>query len=58
MSNRTTAHREADSRYAVKLSQKVVKFNTTKAEDIERLRKLKQIPDFNNWVKNKIDELE
>ena len=57
MSNRTPAHRVADTRYGEKLSQKVIKFNTTKAEDLERLRKLSQIPDFSNWVKSKIDEL-
>jgi hypothetical protein len=57
MTNRTTAHRVADTRYGAKLSQKMIKFNTTKAEDLERLRKLQQIPDFSNWVKSKIDEL-
>ena len=57
MSNRTPAHREADSRYSQKRDVKRVSFNTQKAEDIERLRKLEQIPDFTNWVKSKIDEL-
>lgn len=57
MAIRTEAHRVADTRYSVKLSQKVIKFNTEKADDIERLRKLQQIPDFSNWVKSKIDEL-
>jgi len=46
-----------DGRYNVKRDVKRVSFNTTKAEDIERLRKLQQIPDFSNWVKSKIDEL-
>lgn len=57
MTNRTNAHRSADERYEQKIDRKVIKFNTTKAEDIERLRKLQQIPDFSNWVKSKIDEL-
>jgi hypothetical protein len=57
MSNRSQAHRVADTRYGAKLSQKVIKFNTEKVEDIERLRKIQQIPDFANWVKSKIDEL-
>jgi len=57
MTTRTTAHRVADTRYGAKLSQKVIKFNTQKAEDLERLRKLQNIPDFANWVKSKIDEL-
>lgn len=55
---RTQAHREADSRYTVKRDVKRVSFNTKNAQDIERLRKLEQIPDFSNWVKSKIDELE
>lgn len=57
MSNRTQAHRVADTRYTEKRDVKRVSFNTTKSEDIERLRKLQQIPDFSNWVKSKIDEL-
>ena len=57
MSNRTPAHRVADSRYSQKRHIKPVTFNTTKAEDIERLHKLEKIPDFTNWVKSKIDEL-
>jgi len=57
MTTRTQAHRVADTRYGAKLSQKVIKFNTEKAEDLERLRKIQQIPDFANWVKSKIDEL-
>ena len=57
MTNRTPAHREADSRYKTKRHIKPVTFNTKKADDIERLRKLEQIPDFTNWVKSKIDEL-
>lgn len=55
--NRTKAHRTADVRYSTKLSQKLIKFNKEKPEDIERLRKLEQIPDFSNWVKARIDEL-
>jgi hypothetical protein len=57
MTNRTESHRIADVRYTEKRDVKRVSFNTTKAEDIERLRKLEQIPDFSNWVKSKIDEL-
>ena len=57
MSNRTQAHRSADERYNNKRDVKRVSFNTTKAEDIERLRKLEQIPDFTNWVKQQIDKL-
>ena len=57
MTNRTPAHRSADERYNNKRDVKRVSFNTEKAEDIERLRKLEQIPDFTNWVKSKIDEL-
>lgn len=58
MTVRTTAHRVADTRYSDKRDIKRVSFNTTKAEDLERLSKIKQIPDFSNWVKSKIDELE
>ena len=57
MSNRTEAHCSADERYTTKRDIKRVSFNTQKAEDVERLRKLQQIPDFSNWVKSKIDEL-
>lgn len=57
MTNRTQAHREGDSRYNQKRDVKRVSFNTTKAEDIERLRKLEKIPDFTNWVKQQIDKL-
>jgi hypothetical protein len=56
-SNRTQAHRVADTRYGAKLSQKVIKFNTEKTDDLERIRKIQNIPDFANWVKSKIDEL-
>ena len=55
---RTTAHREADSRYSQKRDVKRVSFNKENTQDVERLRKLQQIPDFSNWVKSKIDELE
>ena len=55
---RTQAHREADSRYTEKRDVKRVSFNKENAQDIERLRKLKEIPDFSNWVKLKIDELQ
>ncbi len=58
MSNRTQTHRVADTRYSEKRDVKRVSFNTTKAQDVERLRKLQQIPDFSNWVKSKIDELQ
>ena len=58
MTTRTPAHREADSRYDEKRIIKRVSFNTTNAQDVERLRKLQQIPDFSNWVKSKIDELQ
>ena len=58
MTTRTPAHREADSRYDEKRIIKRVSFNTTNAQDVERLRKLQQIPDFSNWAKSKIDELE
>ena len=54
---RTKANREADSRYTEKRVLKPVSFNKENADDIERLRKLQQIPDFSNWVKAKIDEL-
>lgn len=57
MNNRTKAHREADSRYSQKRDVKRVSFNKENTQDVERLRKLKQIPDFSNWVKQKIDEL-
>ncbi len=57
MAIRTEAHRVADTRYTDKRDVKRVSFNTTKADDIKRLRKLQQIPDFSNWVKSKIDEL-
>ena len=57
MSNRTPAHREADSRYKAKRHIKPVTFNTQKEEDIKRLRKIEQIPDFTNWVKQQIDKL-
>ena len=57
MTNRTQAHRVADSRYKTKRHIKPVTFNTKKAEDIERLRKLEQIPDVTNWVKQQIDKL-
>ena len=56
--SRTKPHREADSRYTAKRDVKRVSFNTTNAQDVERLRKLQQIPDFSNWVKSKIDELQ
>jgi len=55
--SRTPAHREADSRYTEKRDVKRVSFNTEKAEDIERLRKLQHIPDFSNWVKAQIDKI-
>jgi len=55
---RTKVHREADARYSDKRDVKRVSFNTEKKEDIERLQKIKKIPDFSNWVKSKIDELE
>lgn len=58
MTTRTQAHREADSRYDEKRIIKRVSFNTTNAQDVERLRKLQQIPDFSNWAKSKIDELQ
>ena len=58
MRNRTDAHRSADERYSKKRVLKPVTFNTTNAQDAERLRKLKHIPDFSNWVKSKIDELQ
>jgi hypothetical protein len=54
---RTSSHRTADVRYTDKRDVKRVSFNNTKEEDIERLRKLQQIPDFSNWVKSRIDEL-
>ena len=54
---RTQARRTADVRYSSKRHIKPVSFNTTNAQDVERLRKIKQIPDFSNWVKSKIDEL-
>lgn len=58
MTTRTEAHREADSRYDEKRIIKRVSFNKENAQNIERLRKLQQIPDFSNWVKSKIDELQ
>ena len=58
MSNRTEAHRSADERYSKKRVLKPVTFNTQNTQDAERLRKIKQIPDFSNWVKSKIDELQ
>lgn len=54
---RTKANREADSRYTEKRVLKPVSFNKENAQDVERLRKLQQIPDFSNWVKARIDEL-
>ena len=56
--SRTKPHRAADSRYDEKRIIKRVSFNKENAQDIERLRKLQQIPDFSNWVKSKIDELQ
>jgi hypothetical protein len=58
MTTRTKAHRTADERYDEKRIIKRVSFNDTKDEDKKRLRKLDGIPDFSNWVKSKIDELE
>jgi hypothetical protein len=55
--NRTEANRTADVRYTEKRDVKRVSFNTTKTDDIERLRKLQQIPDFSNWVKAQIDKI-
>lgn len=55
--SRTEANRTADTRYTDKRDVKRVSFNITKAEDIERLRKIEQIPDFSNWVKAQIDKL-
>ena len=57
MTTRTQAHRSADERYSQKRDVKRVSFNKEKAEDIERLRKIEQIPDFSNWVKQQIDKL-
>lgn len=58
MTSRTEANRSADERYNEKRDVKRVSFNNTKDEDKKRLRKLEQIPDFSNWVKSKIDELQ
>ena len=44
-------------KYEKKRVLKPVSFNKENAQDIERLRKLQQIPDFSNWVKARIDEL-
>ena len=54
---RTKANREADSRYTERRVLKPVSFTKENAQDVERLRKLQQIPDFSNWVKARIDEL-
>lgn len=48
---------QAKKTYEKKRVLKPVSFNKENAEDIERLRKLQQLPDFSNWVKSKIDEL-
>lgn len=57
MITRTKAHREGDSRYNKKRVLKPVSFNKDNEQDVERLRKIEQIPDYSNWVKSKIDEL-
>ena len=44
-------------KYEKKRVLKPVSFNKENAQDIERLRKLQQIPDFSNWVKAQIDKI-
>ena len=43
--------------YEKKRVLKPVSFNKENAQDIERLLKLQQIPDFSNWVKAQIDKI-
>jgi hypothetical protein len=58
MTTRTDANRTAEGRYnSKKRAIKPVSFNKEKPDDVERLRKLEQIPDFSNWVKSMIDAL-
>ena len=47
----------AKQKYEKKRVLKPVSFNKENAEDLERLRKLQQIPDFSNWVKAQIDKI-
>ena len=54
MSNRTEAHREADSRYADKRHVKRVSFNTETESDL--IAKTEKIPNFSEWVKTKLQE--
>ena len=54
MSNRTEAHREADSRYADKRHVKRVSFNTE--TESELIAKMDKIPNFSEWVKTKLQE--
>jgi hypothetical protein len=48
---------EAQALYEQKRVLKHVSFNKEKPEDVDRLRKLQQIPDFSNWVKAQIDKI-
>jgi hypothetical protein len=49
--------KENNDRYEEKRFSKRVSFNTSKDEDKKRLKKIKSIPDFSNWIKERIDEL-
>lgn len=54
MSNRTEAHRVADTRYAAKRETKRVSFNSEK--DGELLEFANSLPDFSNFVKEKLTQ--
>lgn len=49
--------KENNDRYEEKRFSKRVSFNTSKDKDKKRLKKIQSIPDFSNWVKERIDEL-
>jgi len=54
MSNRTEAHREADTRYTEKRHVKRVSFNKETESDL--IAKTEKIPNFSEWVKTKLQE--
>ena len=54
MSNRTEAHREADSRYTEKRHVKRVSFNVDTESDL--IAKLEKIANFSEWVKTKLQD--
>ena len=52
MSNRTEAHREADSRYTDKRYVKRVSFNTETEKAL--IAKVDEIENFSEWVKKQL----